>query len=183
MAIYLKESNHLIMPSSQFLTSCLEGLLHIDFYERFLRVINHPPLEIALSLRLECAKHGVRDHPEPGEDYSSSCSHARNKKKANQCSDHVEGRQGSLRQGLNESSFQLSLGTSDLDLAELLQASPPLVATRTFDRARKLLSLCNQSASATGTPVQKIVYYFADALQHRIDKRDEENAIYWRGRY
>ncbi|XP_069144869.1 uncharacterized protein [Solanum lycopersicum] len=71
----------------------------------------------------------------------------------------------------------------DLDLAELLQASPPLVATRTFDRARKLLSLCNQSASATGTPVQKIVYYFADALQHRIDKRDEENAIYWRGRY
>lgn len=69
-------------------------------------------MEIALSLRLECAKHGVRDHPEPGEDYSSSCSHARNKKKANQCSDHVEGRQGSLRQGLNESSFQLSLGTS-----------------------------------------------------------------------
>lgn len=35
MAIYLKESNHLIMPSSQFLTSCLEGLLHIDFYGKF----------------------------------------------------------------------------------------------------------------------------------------------------
>lgn len=148
----------------------------------------------------------------------SSSSHARNKKKANQCSDHAEGRQGSLRQGLNESSFQLSRGTSgslvlsaptimkiakqrllnhisqkfdpysiifnpltansglspellqDLDLAELLQASAQLVATRTFDRARKLLSLCNQSASATGTPVQKIVYYFADALQHRIDR-------------
>ncbi|KAJ8530679.1 hypothetical protein K7X08_023560 [Anisodus acutangulus] len=58
----------------------------------------------------------------------------------------------------------------DLDLAELLQASAQLVAARTFDRARKLLSLCNQSASATGTPVQKIVYYFADALQHRIDR-------------
>ncbi|MCD7457917.1 hypothetical protein HAX54_036554 [Datura stramonium] len=58
----------------------------------------------------------------------------------------------------------------DLDLAELLQASTQLVATRSFDRARKLLSLCNQSASATGTPVQKIVYYFADALQDRIDR-------------
>uniref|UniRef100_A0A0V0HYG3 Putative ovule protein n=1 Tax=Solanum chacoense TaxID=4108 RepID=A0A0V0HYG3_SOLCH len=35
MAIYLKKSNHLIMPSSQFLISCLEGLLHIDFYGKF----------------------------------------------------------------------------------------------------------------------------------------------------
>ncbi|CAN4120619.1 unnamed protein product [Withania somnifera] len=149
---------------------------------------------------------------------ASSSSHARNRKKASQCSDHAEGRQGSLRLELNESGFQLSCGASgslvpsaptimkiakqrllnhlsqkpdayciifnpltansglppelvqDLDLAELLQASAQLVATRSFDRARKLLSLCNQSASATGTPVQKIVYYFADALQHRIDR-------------
>ncbi|KAM3326913.1 DELLA protein SLR1-like [Capsicum chacoense] len=58
----------------------------------------------------------------------------------------------------------------DVDLAELLQASAQLVATRSFDRGRKLLSLCNQSASATGTAVQKTVYYFADALLHRIDR-------------
>ncbi|XP_059286995.1 DELLA protein 1-like [Lycium ferocissimum] len=147
-----------------------------------------------------------------------SSSHARNRKKANQCSDDAEGKQESLRQEPNKSSFQLPYGASgslvlsaptimkiakqrllshisqkfdaysiifnplpansglspelvqDLDLAELLQASAQLVATRSFDRARKLLSLCNQSASATGTPVQKIVYYFADALQHRIDR-------------
>ncbi|KAF3685878.1 hypothetical protein T459_07623 [Capsicum annuum] len=58
----------------------------------------------------------------------------------------------------------------DVDLAELLQASAQLVATRSFDRGRKLPSLCNQSASATGTAVQKIVYYFADALLHRINR-------------
>ncbi|CAN4091029.1 unnamed protein product [Withania somnifera] len=138
---------------------------------------------------------------------ASSSSHARYRKKANQCSDHAEGRQGSLRQEFNDSSFHFSRGTSgslvlsaptimeiakqrllnhtsqksdaysiifnpltanaglspelvqDLDLGELLQAS-----------AQLLLSLCSQSASATGTPVQKIVYYFADALQHRIDR-------------
>ncbi|XP_019261537.1 PREDICTED: scarecrow-like protein 7 [Nicotiana attenuata] len=81
-------------------------------------------------------------------------SNARNIAKANKCGDHAEEKQESL----------------DLDLAELLQASAQLVATRKFDRAIKFLSLCNQSASATGTPVQRVVYYFADALQHKIDR-------------
>nr|GMD89285.1 DELLA protein RGL1 [Ipomoea batatas] len=63
----------------------------------------------------------------------------------------------------------------DVELALLLQASAEMVANQQFDRARKLLGLCNQSASANGSTVERIVYYFARALKERMDLgRDTE---------
>ncbi|CAI9103298.1 OLC1v1001754C1 [Oldenlandia corymbosa var. corymbosa] len=36
--------------------------------------------------------------------------------------------------------------------------------------AKKLINVCFRTASVTGTPVQRIVYYFAEAFQDRIDQ-------------
>lgn len=38
-------------------------------------------------------------------------------------------------------------------------------------RARKLLSMSNHLASCTGSPVQRLVYYFAQALDERIERK------------
>ncbi|KAL3505638.1 hypothetical protein ACH5RR_031020 [Cinchona calisaya] len=56
------------------------------------------------------------------------------------------------------------------ELALLLQASAENVANLKYDRVRKLLTMCRQSASMNGNPVQRIAYYFADALQKRVDQ-------------
>ncbi|KAK1350699.1 GRAS family transcription factor [Heracleum sosnowskyi] len=52
-----------------------------------------------------------------------------------------------------------------------LLASAEKVANEQFDRARKLLSMCNHLASCTGSPVQRLVYYFAQALDERIERK------------
>ncbi|KAH0725524.1 hypothetical protein KY284_001389 [Solanum tuberosum] len=73
-------------------------------------------------------------------------------------------------QPLNSHS-DLSLEVSDdLQLALLLQASAEMFSKRHYEHATELLSLCNLSASLTGTPVQRVVYYYSEALQERIDK-------------
>ncbi|XP_019174204.1 PREDICTED: scarecrow-like protein 23 [Ipomoea nil] len=74
-----------------------------------------------------------------------------------------------------EHSYLLGDIKGDVELALLLQASAKMVANQQFDRARKLLGLCDQSASANGSTVQRIVYYFARALKERMDlDRDTE---------
>ncbi|KAL8105426.1 DELLA protein RGL1-like [Apium graveolens] len=52
-----------------------------------------------------------------------------------------------------------------------LLASADKVANEQFDRARKLLSMCTHLASGTGSPVQRLVYYFAQALDERIERK------------
>ncbi|XP_059315627.1 GRAS family protein RAM1-like [Lycium ferocissimum] len=58
----------------------------------------------------------------------------------------------------------------DVELSLLLQASAEMFVQKQYDRARKFLSLCDHSASVIGNPVQRVVYYFAEALRNRIDK-------------
>ncbi|KAL3516653.1 hypothetical protein ACH5RR_023555 [Cinchona calisaya] len=76
----------------------------------------------------------------------------------------------SLAIGFEKQSGLLSEISEELELALLLQAAAEKVAKQQLVDARKLLSMCEHSASKSGSPVQRIVYYFAEALQQRIDQ-------------
>ncbi|XP_027931449.1 DELLA protein RGL1-like [Vigna unguiculata] len=58
----------------------------------------------------------------------------------------------------------------DVALAESLLACAEKVGDQQFERASKLLSHCESLSSKTGSPVKRIVHYFAEALLHRIDR-------------
>ncbi|OVA02528.1 Transcription factor GRAS [Macleaya cordata] len=58
----------------------------------------------------------------------------------------------------------------DVELAQLLLASAESVSNKQFDLASKLLTQCDYLSSSTGSPVQRLVYYFSEALQERIDR-------------
>ncbi|XWS31829.1 hypothetical protein CRYUN_Cryun23aG0109700 [Craigia yunnanensis] len=60
--------------------------------------------------------------------------------------------------------------TKDVELVHLLLAAVEKVGYEQFERASRLLSRCEWIASERGNPVQRIVYYFAEALRERIDK-------------
>ncbi|EXB71073.1 hypothetical protein L484_004208 [Morus notabilis] len=60
--------------------------------------------------------------------------------------------------------------TKDVELVELLLACAEKVGCQQFERAGKLLNQCDQLCSTTGNPVQRVVYYFCEALRGRIDK-------------
>ncbi|WVY94040.1 hypothetical protein V8G54_033128 [Vigna mungo] len=58
----------------------------------------------------------------------------------------------------------------DVALSESLLACAEKVGHQQFERGRKLLSHCQSLSSKTGSPVKRIVHYFAEALLHRIDR-------------
>ena len=58
----------------------------------------------------------------------------------------------------------------DLELALLVQAAAEKVEDEKFVYARKLLNMCDVLASKTDNSVQRVVYYFAKALNERIDQ-------------
>ncbi|XVE73443.1 hypothetical protein DITRI_Ditri11bG0118200 [Diplodiscus trichospermus] len=60
--------------------------------------------------------------------------------------------------------------TKDVELVHLLLAAAEKVGYEQFERASRLLSRCEWIASERANPVQRIVYYFAEALRERIDK-------------
>ncbi|XP_050217783.1 DELLA protein RGL1-like [Mercurialis annua] len=66
-------------------------------------------------------------------------------------------------------------GLSDEDsrkvaLAETLLASVEKIENKQFDSARRLLQQCDIfSSGESGNPVERVVYYFAEALRDRID--------------
>ncbi|KAL4377114.1 hypothetical protein GQ457_02G002150 [Hibiscus cannabinus] len=60
--------------------------------------------------------------------------------------------------------------TKDVELVHLLLTAAEKVGYEQFERASRLLSRCEWIASEQANPVQRIVYYFADALRERIDK-------------
>ncbi|KAF5176841.1 Scarecrow-like transcription factor pat1 [Thalictrum thalictroides] len=64
----------------------------------------------------------------------------------------------------------------DVELAHFLLAAAEKVGNKQFERANKLLSQCDYLASITGNPVQRVVYYFAEALQERIDRETGRSA-------
>lgn len=57
----------------------------------------------------------------------------------------------------------------DVELAHLLLAFTDMVGKQQYDRARKLQNLCHFLSSSTGNTVQRVVYYFAKALEERTD--------------
>ncbi|RDX74758.1 DELLA protein RGL2, partial [Mucuna pruriens] len=56
----------------------------------------------------------------------------------------------------------------DVALAESLLASAEKVGYQQFERASKLLSHCESLSCKTGSPIKRIVHYFAEALRQRI---------------
>lgn len=58
----------------------------------------------------------------------------------------------------------------DFELAVRLLAAAEKVAKQQFVYARKLLSKCERSTSQSGSPVQRVAYLYAEALQEKIDK-------------
>ncbi|XP_060211617.1 DELLA protein RGL2-like [Lycium barbarum] len=59
--------------------------------------------------------------------------------------------------------------TRSVALVENLLASAEKVEQKQFDRARRLLNECDKSCSNTGNPIQRLVYYFSQALHDRIN--------------
>ncbi|XP_052188009.1 DELLA protein RGL2-like [Diospyros lotus] len=59
----------------------------------------------------------------------------------------------------------------DVELAQLLLSAAENTEYQYFDRAKRLLTRCENLASEKGNPVQRIVYYFAEALRERIDRK------------
>ncbi|PSR85944.1 DELLA protein [Actinidia chinensis var. chinensis] len=76
--------------------------------------------------------------------------------------------------------------TKDIELAQVLLSAADKVGYQQFDSASRLLLHCESMASEVGNPVQRIVYYYAEALRERIDretgnikaKRAEERGIH-----
>ncbi|XP_008813391.1 DELLA protein RGL1-like [Phoenix dactylifera] len=66
----------------------------------------------------------------------------------------------------------------NVDLASLLLAAAEKVSNQQYDRASNLLQECRRLSSDTGNPVQRVVFYFADALQERIDR--ETGGLSWK---
>ncbi|MED6156779.1 hypothetical protein PIB30_017592 [Stylosanthes scabra] len=57
----------------------------------------------------------------------------------------------------------------EIQLAESLLACAEKVGFKQFERTGKLLCQCESLSSKTGSPVKRIVHYFAEALRLRID--------------
>ncbi|XP_057428399.1 DELLA protein RGL1-like [Lotus japonicus] len=58
----------------------------------------------------------------------------------------------------------------DAELAESLLSCAEKIGYQQYERASKLLSHCKSLTSNRGGPVKRVVHYFAEALQHMIDK-------------
>ncbi|CAN0888565.1 DELLA protein RGL2 [Linum grandiflorum] len=74
---------------------------------------------------------------------------------------------------MSMSSPSIDLPSDDatrVELVEYLMAAAEKVGNnRTHDQANHLLDLCDCLSSKTGDPIQRIVYYFSQALRERID--------------
>ncbi|CAN4113396.1 unnamed protein product [Withania somnifera] len=60
--------------------------------------------------------------------------------------------------------------TRDVELVHLLLATAEEVNNQQFHLARKFISRCMWVASDSGTPIQRLSFYFAKALEERIDR-------------
>ncbi|KDP28976.1 hypothetical protein JCGZ_19527 [Jatropha curcas] len=67
--------------------------------------------------------------------------------------------------------------TKMVELAISLLASAENIGNQQFDRAGRLLKQCDLFASNIGNPVQRVVYYFVEALRERIDKETGKTTL------
>ncbi|KAL8544888.1 hypothetical protein ACS0TY_005192 [Phlomoides rotata] len=64
----------------------------------------------------------------------------------------------------------------DVELAQLLLAAAEEVGNQQLERAMRLLENCQWISSNVGTPVQRAVFYFSEALRERInDEKGSSN--------
>lgn len=67
-----------------------------------------------------------------------------------------------------------NLGADELknvELTGLLLAAAEKVSNEQYNRANALLRQCNMSTSKYGNAIQRVMYYFSDALQERINRQ------------
>ncbi|GFZ11502.1 hypothetical protein Acr_22g0009000 [Actinidia rufa] len=60
--------------------------------------------------------------------------------------------------------------TKDVELVQNFLASAEKAGQQQYNCASKLLSQCDELSSDTGNPVQRVVYYFSEALRGKIDR-------------
>ncbi|KAK3034625.1 hypothetical protein RJ639_033580 [Escallonia herrerae] len=60
--------------------------------------------------------------------------------------------------------------TRDIELAQHLLAAAEKVESKQLDYASSWLTYCEMMASNSGNPVERMVFYFAQALRKRIDR-------------
>lgn len=58
----------------------------------------------------------------------------------------------------------------NVQLAEILLAAAEKVGCQQFDAARESLDQCDELCCSTGNPVERVVYYFSEALREKIDR-------------
>ncbi|KAI3792205.1 hypothetical protein L2E82_06078 [Cichorium intybus] len=58
----------------------------------------------------------------------------------------------------------------DIKLLLTLLASAEMTGQRKFDRATKLIESCNNTSSAEGNPIERLVYYFSEAIREKINR-------------
>ncbi|KAL0367797.1 UNVERIFIED_CONTAM: GRAS family protein RAM1 [Sesamum radiatum] len=71
------------------------------------------------------------------------------------------------------SSITLGHSEDDLKAVQLVQnllLSAEKLDKKKYEQARKLLEECDRMSSSTGTPIQRLVFYFAEALYEKIDR-------------
>ncbi|GLJ20614.1 hypothetical protein SUGI_0375480 [Cryptomeria japonica] len=56
-----------------------------------------------------------------------------------------------------------------IELAHLLLASAEMVSNQQYEQASRLLSQCMKFSSQLGNPIERLCYYFFEALQERIE--------------
>ncbi|KAK6937276.1 Transcription factor GRAS [Dillenia turbinata] len=61
--------------------------------------------------------------------------------------------------------------THDVQLALSLLSAAEKVGKQQFEQARRWLDICNRTSSDTGNAVQRVVFYFVEALRGRIDQK------------
>ncbi|MBA0764927.1 hypothetical protein Gotri_014193 [Gossypium trilobum] len=71
----------------------------------------------------------------------------------------------------------------DIELAALLLAAAEKVGYQQYESASRLLKLCDYMSSKTGNPVQRVVYYFSEALREKIERetgRSSSKSLKWK---
>ncbi|KAL0368175.1 UNVERIFIED_CONTAM: Scarecrow-like protein 18 [Sesamum calycinum] len=72
------------------------------------------------------------------------------------------------------SSMTLGCSADDLKAIQLVQnllLSAERVDEKKYECARKLLEECDRMSSSAGTPIQRLVFYFTEALYEKIDRQ------------
>ncbi|KAG8370515.1 hypothetical protein BUALT_Bualt14G0124900 [Buddleja alternifolia] len=69
----------------------------------------------------------------------------------------------------NNHPYQSSIFNSEeVQLVQILLCCAEKVSEKMYDRARKLLVECDRMSSCTGTPIQRLIFYFTEALHEKI---------------